>query len=403
MKRVRYAFSLFLSLALAALTLAPVAVADDDKPTIVFLKYAATGPVAEVTEALFDSLEAYGYLTSAERAGLDQSFDLNGENINLYYRDAGYDLPTVNLMVEEALDIGADALVTVTTQVAQIAVNATRGMEDPPAIFFSLVTTPFATGIADSPCIKPDHVTGSQPLLSFADYVPLVLAQNPDIKTIGTITSPDQPTSLVGARMITELGEALGLTVEVATAITLADLNAAAESLFSKGVEAIVLNINPLTLQGTPVLVQLTSEQGIPLFAPVIQQVYRGVTVAAGFHAFYEEGKIVARILNAHLKGDIDIADIGINQSRSFGVAINLDTAAQQEIQISEDLLAMANFVVEDGKRVEGMAADLADAGSSLGSMTGDERRAADLEALAGLHCSDEMIAQQQAQLDAAG
>lgn len=279
--------------ALLLLTLASPALAqNDDKPLIAFLRYAGTAPVAAATDGILDSLEAYGYLTSAERAALNESFDLNGQNIDLIYRDAGFDLPSVNLMVEEALDKGADALVTITTQVAQIAVSATRDLEDPPVILFSLVTAPFATGIADSICIKPDHVAGTQPLLSYDDYVPLVLLQDPDIKVIGTIVSPDQPTSLVGAERIKEIGESLGLTVEVASAISLADLNVATESLLSKGVEAIVLSINPLTLQGTPVMVQLTAEYGIPLYAPVIQQVYRGVTIAAGFHGFYEEGVI---------------------------------------------------------------------------------------------------------------
>ena len=161
----------------ALLMLAAPALAQDEKPTIAFLRYAGTAPVAEATEGILDSLEAYGYLTSAERAALNESFDLNGENINLLYRDAGFDLPSVNLMVEEVIDKGADALVTITTQVAQIAVNATRDMEDPPAILFSLVTTPFTAGIAESSCIKPAHVAGTQPVLSFADYVPLVLVQ----------------------------------------------------------------------------------------------------------------------------------------------------------------------------------------------------------------------------------
>lgn len=390
-----------LLMALLLLT-APTIAQDDEKPTIAFLRYAGTAPVSEATNGILDSLEAYGYLSSAERAALNESFDLNGENINLLYRDAGFDLPSVNLMVEEVIDKGADALVTITTQVAQIAVNATRDMEDPPAILFSLVTTPFSTGIADSTCIKPAHVAGTQPLLSFADYVPLVLVQDPDIQVIGTIVSPDQPTSVFGAQLIQDIGGSLGLTVEVASAITLADLSVATESLLSKGVEAIVLSVTPLTLHGTPVLVQLTAEYGIPLYAPIIQQVYRGVTVGAGFHSFYEEGMIAATILNAHLSGDVDIADIAINQSRSFGIALNLDTAAEQGVDISDDLLARANFVIENGERSEGMASDVDESRRAIQDMSAEERRAADSEFLAGLECTPEMIAEQRAALDAA-
>ena len=390
-------------LVVLCLLLTPAALAQEaDKPTIAFLRYAGGAQIAEATNGILDSLEAYGYLTSAERAALNESFDLKGENINLLYRDAGFDLPSVNLMVEEVLDKGADAIVTVTTQVSQIAVNATRDMEDPPAVLFSLVTTPYTTEIADSSCIKPAHVTGTQPLLSFADYVPLVLTQNPDIKVVGTIESPDQPTSIIGSRLITQIGESLGLTVEVASAVQLTDLNVVVESLLGKGVEAIILSVNPLTLQGTPVLIQLTAEYGIPLYAPIIQQVYNGVTVAAGFHSFYEEGVIAARLLHAHLSGAVDLADVAINQSRSFGVAINLDTAAEQGIEISEDMLALANFVIENGERSEGAASDLDDMKAALRDMTLEERQAADLEFLAGLACTEEMIAEQQAALDTA-
>ena len=392
-----------LALIVLALLLTPAALAqDDDKPTIAFLRYAAAVPVTEATNGILDSLEAYGYLTSAERSALNESYDLKGENINLLYRDAGFDLSSVNLIVEEVLDKGADAIVTVTTQVAQAAVNATRDLDDPPAILFSLVTTPYATGIADSACIKPAHVTGTQPLLSFADYVPLVLVQNPDLKVVGTIESPDQPTSIVGSRLITEIGESLGLTVEVVSAVQLTDVNVAVESLLGKGVEAIVMSVNPLTLQATPNLIQMTAEYGIPLYAPIIQQVYNGVTIAAGFHSFYEEGVIAARLLHAYLSGEVDLADVAINQSRSFGVAINLDTAAEQGIEISQDMLAMANFVIEGGERSEGAASDLDDKKAALRDMTLEERQAADAAFLAGLACSPEMIAEQQAALDAA-
>ena len=393
-------YLLRVTLLLAIVLLSATAFADDDKPTIAFLRYAGTAPVAEATAGILDALEAYGYLSHAERAAVTESYDLEGENVNLIYRDAGFDLPSVNLMVDEVIDKGADAIVTITTQVAQIAVNATRDMEDPPAILFSLVTTPFNTGIADATCVKPAHVTGTQPLLTFDKYVALVKTHNPAIESIGTITSPDQPTSVIGAQIITRIGQSLGLSVEVASAITVADLPIAAQSLLDKGIEALVLVVNPLTLQGTPALVQQTAEYGVPLYAPIIQQVYRGATVAAGFHSFYNEGVIAARILHAHLNGDVDIARLAINQSRSFGIALNLDSAAMQGVEFSDEMLAMANFVIQDGERSEGMAADIRGSGANPLELTAEERRAADLEFLAELACTEEMIAEQQAALE---
>ncbi|MCE2472368.1 MAG: hypothetical protein J4G18_10815 [Anaerolineae bacterium] len=374
---------------------------DTETPTIAFVRYSGSAPIAQASDGTLDSLEAYGYLTPAERAAINESYDLYGEKVVLLYRDAGFDLPSVNLMVEDVLDKGADVILTITTQVAQIAVNATRDMEDPPAILFSL-TTPFDTGIADSLCIKPDHVAGTQPVMSFEQYVPLVVLQDPDIQVIGTIVTPDQDISILGTRLIKEIGESLGLTVEVATATSLADVSFAAESLLDQGAEAIVLPVNPLTAQAMPVLVQLTTEYGVALYAPRLNAVFRGATVAAGFQGFYHEGVIAARILHAHLIGDIDIADLSIHQSFGFGIAVNLDTAAEQGIEISDDLLAMATFVVENGQRSQDVTADVDEVSMTLHEMSSEERRAADLEFLAGLECTDEMIAEQQVALDAA-
>ena len=122
-------------------------------------------------------------ISTEERAVLDRGEDLFGENMDVLWRNAGSDTPTANLMVEDALDRGVDAMLVVSTQVTQIAVNATRELEDPPAIMFSLVGSPYFAGIADAPCIKPDHVGGSQYHLPYAQSVGVVQLWNPDIKS----------------------------------------------------------------------------------------------------------------------------------------------------------------------------------------------------------------------------
>ena len=370
---------------------------DTDKPTIAFLQFGANTTISLTERGIFDMFEAYGFVNAEERALLNDAQDLAGERINIIYGNAGFDIATASLMVEDALDRGADALVTLTTQVTQLAVAATRDMEDPPAIVFSLVSTPYFAGIADAPCLKPAHVAGTRPIVDFQDMVPLLLAQDPNMKVVGTLVSPDQPPSVSGANQIKEIGESLGLTVEVASVTSLPDLNIAVESLVSKGAEAIMYPISSFTIQGLPILVALTIDNGIPLFGPVMPEVYRGVTVAAGFRSFYGEGVIAGRMIIGHLNGDIDLAKIRIHESRNFGVALNLDTARTQDVEISEALLAVAEFAVVDGVSPEGVTAALPEVVTSLPEMSLEERRAADLEFLAELECTaDEMIAEQQ-------
>ena len=77
--------------------------------------------------------------------------------------------------------------------------------------------------------------------------------------------------------------------------------------------------------------------------------VYRGATIGAGVYSYFKEGVIAARMLIAHLQGDIDIATAGINLQNDMSVGVNLDVAADQGLEISSYVLDAADFVVKDG------------------------------------------------------
>ncbi len=387
-------------LAVALLVAAPALAQADDIPTIAMMNFGYSAGQTLATKGAFDVLQAYGYFNEEERVLLDEGEDLFGENINVLWRNAGSDTPTANLMVEDAIDRGVDAMLIVTTQVTQIAVNATSDMDAPPAIMFSLVGSPYFAGIADAPCIKPAHVGGSQYHLPYAESVAVTQLWNPDIKVIGMIVAPGEPISVSGARSLQQAAEDLGLTVEVATVVTLSDLNLATEALVNLGVEALINPISSIILSGTTLLQSLTAEYGIPLFGIFPYHVYNGATVAAGFNNVYGEGTVQGRMMAAHLNGDIDISEISINRTEDFGIAINLDSAKAQGVDISDELLAMADFVIEDGVSSTGATRELPEVVTTLPDMPIEERRAADLAFLETLRCTPEFIAEQRAELE---
>ena len=392
---------LWLVLALLALMASPALQAQEaEKPVIAMMNFGYSAGQTLATKGAFDVLQAYGYFNEEERAVLDAGEDLMGENITIFWRNAGSDTPTANIMVEDAIDRGVDAMLIVTTQVTQIAVNATSGLDDPPAIMFSLVGSPYFAGIADAPCIKPSHVGGSQYHLPYAKAVGVIPLWNPDVKTIGVIVAPGEPISVSGARSLTRAAEDLGLTVEVANVVTLSDLNLATEALVNRGVEALINPISSIILSGTTLLQGLTAEYGIPLFGIFPYHVYNGATVAAGFNNVYGEGVIQSQMLVAHLNGDMDISQVSINQTKSFGIAINLDSAKAQGVEIPADLLAMADFVIEDGVSSSGATVELPEVATTLPEMSVEDRRAADLAFLETLRCTDEIIAEQRAELE---
>ena len=373
--------------------------ADDDAPTLAFLRFGQSSSFVLTDRAVLDMLEVYGYINVDERATLEAGNDLRGDKINILYRDAGFDLPTANLMVEDALDEGADVFLTVSTQVGMIAVNAMSGMDDPPALVFAIVTDPDATGLATATCIKPPNVTGTLMHFDLNEYARIAKLQEPDFATIGVIADANDPATPGFLEAMQAAAARVGVTAEVATIVSAADYAIAAESLLDKGVDAI--GILPYTGSATGISAIVDAAYGIPVFSSLVSDVIHGVTVAAGFEGWYREGVQAARMVIAYLAGELDIATTAIASTPSFAVAVNLDSAEAQGVEITEALLAEADYIVQGGVGEGAMIEIPGEIG--LTEMTLEERRAEDAAFLENLRCTPDMIAEQLSTLGSAG
>ncbi len=389
-----------LILLLLAMLLPPAAMAaDDETPTLAFLRFGQAPAFALTDMAVLDMLEVYGLISAEERATLDAGNDLRGENINILYRDAGFDLPTANLMVEDALDEGADVVLTVSTQVGMIALNAMSDMDQPPALIFAIMVDPRATGMASATCIKPPNVTGTLMHFDQEEYTRIAYLQVPDFQSIGFIGDANDPATPAYIEIVQQTGERLGLDVEIETIVTAADYAIATESLLDKNVDAI--GVLPYTGSAAGILSIVDVAYGVPVFSSLVSDVIQGVTIAAGFEGWYREGVHAARMVIAYLEGNLDIATTAVASTPSFAVAVNLDSAEAQGIVITEALLAEAHYIVEGGM---GEGAGIEIPGEiGLSEMTLEERMAEDAAFLESLRCTPEMIAEQRAALEAAG
>ena len=376
---------------------------DEDKPTIAWLKWGDSRNVALAEKAILDMLQVYGFINEDERALLDDERSIEGEKINVIYGDSLFDRMEANVLIDKAIDRDADVFITFTTQMTQIAYFAIRDFLDPPKLIFTVTSGPYITGVAQAPCVKPDFVTGTVPVTDYEDIVPLLRMQNPDMKVAGAIWSPQQRASEVGVSRIKAIAQSFDppLTIVDETIVVTPDLYQAVQNLADRGAEAIIIPI--FTFQGFGLLLSLTYDYGLPVVFSAPQNAYRGGTIGGGFFGLYKQGVIAGAMLIGHLNGDIDIAATSIYESDEFAFAVNLDAADLQDVEISQTLLDGAAYIVENGETAQGVSALYPEVEITLPEMSLEERRAADLELLAGLECSPEMIAEQQAALDAAG
>jgi len=439
-------------LLLFVLLLAPMAAAqDNDKPTVAFLRYGPYLPDPIVENGLLDTLLVYEWITAEERALLNARQNFEGEKININWASANFDLPTVNIMVEDALDRGADILITAGAPVTQIAINITEDQEEPTPILFHSVYHPTQFGISDAPCIKPAHVTGSEYTPPYEEAFEVFLLQNPALKRVGTLHTSTDAGGNYGAGRISAIAEAQGIEVESAAISSLSDLRAAVQGLVNKDVEAIMLPVDFTIGSGLPIVVSVAKENQIPVFYPIPGTVLTGVTIGVGFNEYYEQGVHAGLLLDARLKGALDFASTAVLSQTGGTVGINLDVAAEMGIDFPQELQDMADITLRDGAVLLSEQAitqllDSLGANEEFKQMTlamlrslGDsfdwaplmmpdldaeaspiaaqmmaqlsmvlemrkspEHRAADAAVLESLHCNDEMIAEQQAALDAA-
>ena len=392
---------LLLTALVLALLLASPAIAQD---TSVPLVLTLTEPVASdsVQAGILDALLAHEFISDDERAALPGEQELAGERIHVLIRQIGPDLADISMQIETALDLGVAGIIAHTSAAAQAAVNLTSDLDDPPAVIFTGVVNPYGSGIARSRCVKPAHVTGMMTEVPYADILALLLLQDPDMQTFGTIHSSNDSDGVYGAELIASIAADMGLTVEsAAIAGQLADLPAATASLVSRGVEAIVLPLDLTMGAGIPVVAQAAVEHELPLFYATPASVLHGATVGGGAMLYYDEGLHAGYVLAAHLKGEIDIARTGVHAASNMFVGVNLDVARLQGVEIAEALMEQATIRVEGGELSLSDEAERQMA-HAVGMMPLEDQREEQAMMLMHMQCTDEMIAEQQAALDAA-
>ena len=414
-------------LGLLLLLLPALATAQDgEKSTVALLRFGVLPAVEAVELGILEVLLANGFIDEAEKAALAAHNNLENDKLNLFWGDAGYDLATASLMVEDAIDQGADVIIAISAPVAQLALNATSDMESPPAIIFTSVYDPVASGLAQAPCLKPDHVTGVGTSVPYDEVLGLLMLQDRRIRTIGVIYNPAESSSVAGAEAISQFGGAYGMTVETAAAPTLPDVSLAAEALVEKGIHAFVVPLDTLTMSALPAIVSVANDNELLVLASTPEGAFFGAAIGAGPAPFFRRGVQAGYILAGRLNGDVDISTMGVNTYTARGLGVNLDAAAQQAVDINEQIIDFAGFVIEEGElrmsvedmnrmdfteelrvmaevvMAEGSLAVAQEVQDFTAGLAPFDYAAAGAEYLASNTCTPEMIAEQQAELDAA-
>ena len=274
----------------------------------------------EIHEAISAELKA-----RAEAAGVELTIsDYNGQN----------DTTMLGQIGAQALDDKVDMIIPIATLAAQTMVTAAEGTGTP--IVYAACSDPETAGLTGL-----DNVTGTSDALNTPFILDMMLAVNPDIKTVGLLFSNSEDNSITPIAEAKKYLDEKGIAYLEKTSNTTDEIVAAAASLVGR-VDAVFTPTDNRVMDAEVAVAEILNEAGIPHYTGADSFVQSGAFTTCGVN-YTELGKYTADMAFDILEGgavpEFHVMDGGI-------ITVNTDTAKALNIDYSV-FSTMANTVTE--------------------------------------------------------
>lgn len=274
----------------------------------------------EIHEAISAELKA-----RAEAAGVELTIsDYNGQN----------DTTMLGQIGAQALDDKVDMIIPIATLAAQTMVTTAEGTGTP--IVYAACSDPETAGLTGL-----DNVTGTSDALNTPFILDMMLAVNPDIKTVGLLFSNSEDNSVTPIAEAKKYLDEKGIAYLEKTGNTTDEIVAAAASLVGR-VDAVFTPTDNRVMDAEVAVAEILNEAGIPHYTGADSFVQSGAFTTCGVN-YTELGKYTADMAFDILEGsavtEFHVMDGGI-------ITVNTDTAKALNIDYSV-FSTMANTVTE--------------------------------------------------------
>ncbi len=274
----------------------------------------------EIHEAISAELKA-----RAEAAGVELIIsDYNGQN----------DTTMLGQIGAQALDDKVDMIIPIATLAAQTMVTAAEDTGTP--IVYAACSDPETAGLTGL-----DNVTGTSDALNTPFILDMMLAVNPDIKTVGLLFSNSEDNSITPIAEAKKYLDEKGIAYLEKTGNTTDEIVAAAASLVGR-VDAVFTPTDNRVMDAEVAVAEILNEAGIPHYTGADSFVQSGAFTTCGVN-YTELGKYTADMAFDILEGgavpEFHVMDGGI-------ITVNTDTAKALNIDYSV-FSTMANTVTE--------------------------------------------------------
>jgi putative ABC transport system substrate-binding protein len=289
------------------------------------------------------SSDALPALVPAFLQGLKDTGFIEGHNISIEWRWAEGQYNLLPSLAGELVSRGVAVIFAFDAPAASAAKAATKTIP----IVFSTGADPVKTGLVDSFSRPGGNLTGVFVLISMLGPKRLELLREllPSTSTFALLVNPGNP-NVVDAPETEAAANAIGRRLEVLTASTEGDLEAAFTTMVRRQAGALVVMPDPFLYARREQLVALAARYGVPTIYPSRDFTEIGGLMSYGTNLSrdiaHQAGTYTGKILRGAKP-----ADLPVQQSIRLELVINLKTAKALGLTVSPTLLARADEVIE--------------------------------------------------------
>ena len=240
--------------------------------------------------------------------------------INITYDNGQNDTSMLTQIATQVVSDKPDMIIPIATLAAQYAVLAAEGTDIP--VVYAAISDPESAGLTGLPT-----VTGVSDALNTPFILDMMLAAQPDVKTVGLLYSTSEINSLTPIAQAKEYLDAKGIAYIEKTGTTSGEITEAAASLVGR-VEAVFTPTDNAVMAAEAAVAELLNNAGIAHYTGADSFVQSGAFTTCGVN--YTElgtkvGDIAFDILQGGSIGEFVVMDGGIitvntNAAQSCGI-----------------------------------------------------------------------------------
>jgi putative ABC transport system substrate-binding protein len=299
-------------------------------PVIGALNSAAAAPIAP--------------LLAAFRIGLGEAGYVEGQNLAIEYRlaEGQYDrLPSL------AADLVRRRVAVIATGGGTVSALAAKNATATIPVVFVCDDDPVKVGLVTSISRPGGNVTGIHQLTTGLEAKRLGLLHElaPNVTTMAVLVNPDYPDAGIQIKEVEEAARTLGLRLHILKARIESDFDAAFATIVQQRAGALLVASDPFLFSRRELLVALAARHAVPAIYQFRQNAAAGGLMSYGTRitdSYHQVGVYTGKILKGAKPADLPVV-----VSTRFEFVINLNTAKVLGIKFSDNLLSLADEVIE--------------------------------------------------------